>query len=424
MEIIDNVILGAGIAGLGASYALHQRGEKSVIFERDNTYGGLCGNFTIDGFRFDRFVHFTFSKNEQVNAIFNASSPEIYRHLPEAYNIYKGIWIKHPAQNNLYPLSEEEKQIIIKDFMNRKSPDEMPVNNYEDWLRLQFGDYFAEHFPMIYTRKYWMREARDLRTEWVGQRVYQPSVDEVIAGSKTSETPITYYAKEMRYPKSGGYKAFLKVMADVADIRYGKEVVSIDTANKMISFKDGSEVTYKRLISSLPLPEVIKMSQGVPEDVVKASSKLECTCGYHISVAFKNKNIPPYLWWYVYDEDILTARVHSPSMKSPNNAPEGCSSLQMEVYCKEGEYTEKELLDGTVGRLCKLGIICKDDILFTHIGFEKYANVIFTKPIYEVRNVVRDYLSSMGVETIGRFGEWDYLWSDQSLISGLNLKSK
>jgi hypothetical protein len=163
MEIIDNVILGAGIAGLGASYALHQRGEKSVIFERDNTYGGLCGNFTIDGFRFDRFVHFTFSKDEQVNAIFNASSPEIYRHLPEAYNIYKGIWIKHPAQNNLYPLSEEEKQIIIKDFMNRKSPDEMPINNYEDWLRLQFGNYFAEHFPMVYTRKYWMKEASELR---------------------------------------------------------------------------------------------------------------------------------------------------------------------------------------------------------------------------------------------------------------------
>ena len=421
MEIIDNVILGAGIAGLGASYALHQRGEKSVIFERDNTYGGLCGNFTIDGFRFDRFVHFTFSKNQQVNAIFKASSPEIYRHLPEAYNIYKGIWIKHPAQNNLYPLSEDEKQIIIRDFINRKSPDEMPINNYEDWLRLQFGDYFAEHFPMVYTRKYWMREAKDLRTEWVGQRVYQPSVDEVIAGSKTSETPITYYAKEMRYPKYGGYKSFLRVMADVADIRYGKEVVSINTANKKISFKDGAEVGYKRLISSLPLPEVVRMAQNVPNEVVNSSSKLDCTCGYHISVAFKNKNIPPYLWWYVYDEDILTARVHSPSMKSPDNAPEGCSSLQMEVYCMEGEYSEKELLDGTVGRLCELGIICEDDILFTHIGFEKYANVIFTKPIYEARREVRDYLSSVGVETVGRFGEWDYLWSDQSLLSGISI---
>lgn len=421
MEIIDNVILGAGIAGLGASYALHQRGEKSVIFEKDDTYGGLCGNFTIDGFRFDRFVHFTFSQNEQVNAIFKASSPEIYRHKPEAYNIYKGLWIKHPAQNNLYPLSEEEKQIIIKDFLNRKSPDKMPINNYEDWLRLQFGDYFAEHFPMVYTRKYWMKEARDLRTEWVGKRVYQPSVEEVIAGSKTSDTPITYYAKEMRYPMYGGYKAFMKVMADVADIRYKKEVLEIDTKNKIVTFADNTMIGFNRLISSLPLPEMMMIVKNVPPQIQDLASQLECTCGYHISIAFKNKNIPPYLWWYIYDEDILAARVHSPSMKSPDNAPEGCASLQMEVYCKEGEYTNQQLIENTVGRLCKMGVINSDDILFTHVGFEKYANVVFTEPIYEVRQKVRDYMLSENIETIGRFGEWDYLWSDQSLLSGLRI---
>lgn len=420
---IDNVILGAGISGLGASYALHKKGQKSVIFEKDDTYGGLCGNFTINGFRFDRFVHFTFSKNEQVNAIFNASSPEIYRHSPEAYNVYKGLWIKHPAQNNLFPLSEEEKDLIIKDFLARKSADETPVNNYEDWLRLQFGDYFAEHFPMAYTRKYWMKEARDLRTEWVGQRVYQPSVEEVIAGSKTSNTPLTYYAKEMRYPKYGGYKQFMKVMADVADIRYGKKVTSINAITKIIAFNDGTSVEYNRLISSIPLPELVKIVKDIPSEVYDAGNKLECTCGYHVSIALKTKNIPPYLWWYIYDEDILSARVHSPSMKSPDNALEGCSSLQMEVYCKQGEYSEDEIKERTVGKLISLGFIRKEDILFVHLGYEKYANVIFTEPIYEARKIVRDYFSSVGIETIGRFGEWDYLWSDQALMSGLNIKS-
>ncbi len=133
------------------------------------------------------------------------------------------------------------------------------------------------------------------------------------------------------------------------------------------------------------------------------------------------KNIPPYLWWYIYDEENLASRVYSPSMKSPDNVPEGCSSLQMEVYCKENEYTEQEILNRTVGKIVELGIIKKEDILFTHIGFEKYANIIFTEPIYEARKTVRDYLSSIGTETIGRFGEWDYLWSDQSLMSGLKM---
>ena len=421
MEHIHNVILGAGIAGLGASYALHQKGETCVIFEKDDTYGGLCGNFNIDGFRFDRFVHFTFSKDERVNAIFNASSPEIYRYSPEAYNIYKGIWIKHPAQNNLFPLSEQEKELIIHDFLHRKSPDEVLINNYEDWLRLQFGDYFAENFPMRYTRKYWMREARDLRTEWVGQRVYQPSVEEVIKGSKTAETPITYYAKEMRYPKYGGYKAFLKTMAEVAVIRYNKTVAGIDTAKKVVSFSDKTSVSYDNLYSSIPLPEMVGIVNDVPDVVKEAANKLECTCGYHISIGLKTKNIPPYLWWYIYDEDNLAARVHSPSMKSPDNAPEGCSSLQMEVYCKEGEYSEQEIKEKTVGKIIKLGLINEEDVLFVHLGYEKYANVIFTQPIYGSRKVVRDYLSFEGIKAIGRFGEWDYLWSDQSLVSGMNI---
>lgn len=68
-----------------------------------------------------------------------------------------------------------------------------------------------------------------------------------------------------------------------------------------------------------------------------------------------------------------------------------------------------------------LRIIKEDDILFTDIHFERYANVIFYHNIYESRQIVREYLKSIGIETIGRFGEWDYLWSDQSLLSGINI---
>lgn len=49
-----------------------------------------------------------------------------------------------------------------------------------------------------------MREARDLETGWIVNRLYQPSIDEVIKECQTSETPITYYIKEMRYPAKGG----------------------------------------------------------------------------------------------------------------------------------------------------------------------------------------------------------------------------
>ena len=94
----QNIILGAGISGLGAAYALNKRNEKSLIIEKDKTYAGLCGNFSINGFRFDRFVHFSFTANEQVNQIFEKSSPEIYRHIPNPFNIYKNKWIQYQTQ--------------------------------------------------------------------------------------------------------------------------------------------------------------------------------------------------------------------------------------------------------------------------------------------------------------------------------------
>ncbi len=421
-DIYETLILGAGPSGLAACHALKRRGGEALVLEKSGSYGGLCGCFEINGFRFDRFVHFSFTEDKRVNDIFLQN--EVIRHIPNPSNIYNGKWIKHPAQNNLYPLSEEEKRLIICDFKSRKSIAELKSlsdASYEDWLRCQFGDYFAEHFPMVYTRKYWMKEAKDLRTEWVGNRLYQPSVDEVIAGSECEDKRVTYYAKEMRYPVKGGFKAFFKSLADEADIRYNTEIASIVPCKNEVYDKNGNAYKYNRLISSLPLPEVIAMMPDVPSQVVEAAGQLECTSGYHISIALKTENIPPYLWWYIYDEDILAARVYSPSLKSPDNVPAGCSSLQMEVYCKENEYTNQQLLDGTVGKLIGLGIIRQEDILFTHIGFEKYANVIFSKPVYEARKTVRDYLASVGIETIGRFGEWDYLWSDQALLSGMKI---
>jgi len=423
METIDKLILGAGFAGLGAAHSFSQKGYKSVILEKESTYGGLCGNFIIDGFRFDRFVHLSFSKDETVNALLKVDSVDVLKHSSNPFNLYKGIWIKHPAQNNLYPLSDDEKQKVITDFLNRPKVFG-EINNYEEWLRLQFGNYFAEHFPMVYTRKYWMCEAKELETKWVGSRFYQPSVEEVIQGANTSDTPITYYAKEMRYPAKGGYSHFVKDLAEAADIRYNEEIVEINSEDRVLSCKNGNSYKYNNIFSSLPLPEIIKLLNNTPRNVIDAAGMLRYTSGYHISIGLKTKNIPPYLWWYIYDEDILPARVYSPSLKSPDNVPTGCSSLQMELFCKKEQYSETEMYNGSVQKLIDLDIIKEEDILFVHYGFEKYANVTFNHNIYKSREIIRTYLDSIDIYTIGRFGEWDYLWSDQSLLSGIRIADK
>ena len=68
-----------------------------------------------------------------------------------------------------------------------------------------------------------------------------------------------------------------------------------------------------------------------------------------------------------------------------------------------------------------MGICEEKDIVVKDIRYEKYANVIFDKEIYKNRQVVLDYLAKIGIESIGRFGKWDYLWSHQAFKTGMDV---
>lgn len=418
----NNVILGAGIAGISAAYHLKQKGENSVIFEKDNDWGGLCGFFEIDGFRFDRFVHFTFAKDEKIAELFAKSSP-LYAHPPVSYNYWRGCWLKHPAQNNLAPLPIEEKVKIIDSFVNRPRKDVAEISDYAEWLRVQYGDYFAENFPFAYTRKYWGVEAKQLETKWVGNRLHVSPLPEVLRGAFAEQQENFYYTKFMNYPKKGGFRSIMNECRKGLDIRLNKKAVRIDTAAKQVEFDDGTVENYDNLISSLPLPEIIKMISDVPENVQNAAKQLRWTCGYQVSLGFNRPDVAKYLWFYIYDEDVPPARVYSPNLKSPDNAPEGCSSLQAEIFFANGvKVVDKNIiLQKTVEKLKEICQFNDSDVVVKDIRFEPYANIIFTPEIYESRKVVREWLQAQGIKTIGRFGEWDYLWSHQAFESGMKV---
>lgn len=414
--------MGAGIAGISAAYHLKQKGENSVIFEKDNDWGGLCGFFEIDGFRFDRFVHFTFAKDEKIAELFAKSSP-LYAHPPVSYNYWRGCWLKHPAQNNLAPLPIEEKVKIIDSFVNRPRKDVAEISDYAEWLRVQYGDYFAENFPFAYTRKYWGVEAKQLETKWVGNRLHVSPLPEVLRGAFAEQQENFYYTKFMNYPKKGGFRSIMNECRKGLDIRLNKKAVRIDTAAKQVEFADGTVEKYDNLISSLPLPEIIKMISDVPENVQNAAKQLRWTCGYQVSLGFKRPDVAKYLWFYIYDEDVPPARVYSPNLKSPDNAPEGCSSLQAEIFFANGANIpdKDKILQQTVSKLKEICRFADDDVVVKDIRFEPYANIIFTPEIYESRKVVREWLQARGIKTIGRFGEWDYLWSHQAFESGMKV---
>lgn len=410
------VVLGGGIAGIGAGY---KYGSQAVIYEARSRYGGLCDNFMVGDFRFDYAVHLSFAKDELVRSVFDQTP--YYTHMPLAQNYCDGYWAKHPVQNNTFGLPADEKVRIIKSFIDRKQ--DMPVENYAQWLTYQFGEYFADKYPKRYTRKYWCCEAEDLSVEWVKIRMYQPSIDEVLYGAVSGDTPNTYFAEEMRYPKKGGYRAFFEHIADKMDIRLSHRVVSIDPVEKTVGFENGTTAHYDQLISSLPLPVVIDCLKDVPQEVRDAAGRLFATSVTLVSVGYKKEIEFPSLWFYAYNEEVLFARGYSPSMKSPDNAPQGKSSLQFEIYQsphKKIEMSDDEIVQSVIQSLSDMDISQKDDIEVIDIRHVPYANVVFYNGMEEDRAIVRDYIKGLGIMSVGRWGRWAYLWSHQSFLSGYN----
>lgn len=415
------VILGAGIAGLSAAYHLGMRGVSSVIYEKDGDWGGLCGSFEIGGFRFDRFMHVAFPPEGNDMELFAKASA--LRELRPAFsNYFRGTWLRHPAINNLAPLPTEEKVAIVADYVRR--PGFQEGGSYVEWLRARYGARYAESFPVAYTRKYWGLEAEELETKWLacdgGSRMHVPTLEEVLRGSYGTQDELFSPVKRVFYPNRGGFRSVMAGCREGLDIRLGKRAVKIQPREREVVFADGETVAYGRLISTLPLPEITKMADGAPGGVKVAAAGLRHTQGYQVSLGFNRPDVAKHLAFYVYDEAIPPARVYSPNLKSPDNVPAGCSSLQAEVYFDGGAVAPPagEVLERTVRGLVGMGLFGDGDIAVTDVRHEPYANVTHVPSIYGNRQIVLEWLTSAGIESIGRFGSWEYLWSHQAFAQG------
>ena len=53
-----------------------------------------------------------------------------------------------------------------------------------------------------------------------------------------------------------------------------------------------------------------------------------------------------------------------------------------------------------------------------------YANVIFDLERAGALKIVHGYLDEIGIAYCGRYGDWAYIWTDQSFISGENAAEK
>jgi protoporphyrinogen oxidase len=180
---------------------------------------------------------------------------------------------------------------------------------------------------------------------------------------------------------------------------------------------------YDGLVSSVALPDLIRMIPGAPSDVVEASRRLACSTCVLVNVGVNRQDLSRAHMTYFYDEDICFTRLGFPHMLSSTNSPPGTGSIQAEVYFSD-KYkpftgSPNDWIEPVIKDLRRCGVLRDDDqILSRGAMLLRYANIIFDLERATALKTVHGYLDDLGIAYCGRYGEWGYMWTDESFKSG------
>jgi protoporphyrinogen oxidase len=411
------------MAGYGAWHRLSEAGLDPVIYDRNSYHGGHTASHRTDGFIFDEGPHVSFTSDPGVKLLLAEAIGGRHESIDARIsNYYRGHWIRHPAITNLHGLPATLVTEILADFVRRPTGSDQG-GNYEEWLVASYGRRFAETFPMQYTRKYHTTEAANLSTEWVGPRLYQAKLEEVLLGALTPDVPNVHYVQDYRYPSHDGFVAYLGRFRERARIVLEHEVTAIDPRSREVRFANGGTTSYDHLISSVPLPDLIGLIRGAPRDVAEAADTLACTTLVLVNLGVARPDVADASWLYFYDDEFPFSRVSFPRTFSPHTVPEGCSAIQSEVYFSKKyrplEVPHEACIDPVIAGLQACGILRPDDrIVLRQAMLVPYANIIFDLDRIPALRTVHGYLDDIGVRYCGRYGDWGYLWTDQAFRSG------
>ena len=416
------VILGSGMAGLGAARCFQSEGLLSTVYDKNPYPGGHTASHRVGGFVFDEGPHVSFTRNERIRQLFSESIGGDYQSVTASINNYwKGHWVRHPAITNLHGLPPELVVDVIQDFIDR--PRDPEVRNYADWLNASYGETFARTFPMQYTRKYHTTPAENMSTEWVGPRLYQARLEEVLLGAVSPVAQKVHYVQDYRYPTHGGFASYVNGLVADLRIELNHAVTRIDPRARTVQFGNGALIEFDHLISSIPLPDLIGLIAGAPRDVVEAAENLACTTVVLVNLGIDRADVSEASWTYFYDEEFPFSRLSFPRVYSPNVVPEGTSAIQAEVYFSK-KYrplttSPEAVIDPVIDGLIRCGLLRPDDrILVRQAQLIPYANIIFDLDRTAALRIVHGYLEEIGVAPVGRYGEWGYLWTDEAFLSG------
>jgi UDP-galactopyranose mutase len=314
----------------------------------------------------------------------------------------------------------------VWDFLNRQKEPE--PTNYQEWMYRALGRSFADTFLIPYSEKFWSVHPSEMTFEWTGGKVPEPSLWQVFRGAILSKQTNVGANVDFRYPIiSAGYGAIATAMKKkTAEINYKHKATTINTDKKSIVFENNKEITYSTLLSSIPLPELVRICPTAPDNVKEAVSKLRTNSIMVVNLGINRPKISDKHWVHFPEQDVSFFRISYPHNFADNVTPAGMSSITAEVsYSRDDPPNEEELIKQVIKDLIRVKALDADaPVVLKTTKDIPYAYCVYDKQREASLEVIHNWMQSVDILPIGRYGEWTYYWSDEAILSGKHAADK
>lgn len=423
-------ILGGGLAGL----VLASRRKDAEVLEAEDRPGGLCRSLAADGFTFDPHgSHILFSRKPEAMRFYeDLLGDNVCRRQRNTKVYYKGRYVKYPFENGLADLPIEDNVACLMGYIEAhlaRSTGRSPTpKNFKEWMYHRFGKGITEAYLLPYNEKIWKTPADQMAIDWVEGRVPDPPLEDVVRASLGVPTEGYTHQLHFLYPREGGIESLVRgLLPQVGRIRTAFRVTSIRKRGGAWIVSDGrEELQYDRLVSTIPIPELIRALPDAPKDVRAAGESLTHRALVTVMLGLDRDAVNDLSWAYFPSpEDGWFNRISFPSNFSDRVAPAGNSSAVAEMTCDPGDAVwssaDEALVDHVVAHADRMGIFRGSEVRVSRVARTRYAYVVFDLAHRRNLDLVQAYAQRIGIELLGRFGQFDYINTDQVILRGLSL---
>lgn len=423
---IRTLILGGGLSGLSAAFHLKR---DYLLIEKEAEVGGLCRTTQTNGFLFDMTGHWLHFRNPYIEGwIKDLLENNITRIQREARIYSKRTFTHYPFQSNVYGLPPEVvKECLLGIIDARESQKERKdPTNFKEYILYHFGTGIAKHFMIPYNKKLFRTSLNHLSAHWCERFIPKPDLESIIAGAVGCSPEILGYNATFYYPKSGGIGELPKAIArELPEIHLNTQPLFIDNKERLV-VSSFAEIPYEHLVSTIPLPELLKKLTYIPEQIKFAARQLRWISVDYVNIGIRGKLNHGYHWLYIPEDRFAFYRIGYYSNAVPSMAPDGCSSIFIEFSRNNKDVVNREfLMAGIKEALNEIeGFASERGILFIEHRTIPYGYVIFNHNYLEAMSKIKNFLQTQGIHLCGRYGAWEYMSMEDSLIDGKHTAEK